>query len=246
RKDLYVVPISVKDARTTGPADLVFKGWSDGAYNVVFSWSPDGNNLALVHEDEIWVVPLSGGKPTQITDTPEEERWIKWSPDGKMISYHVDAKTKRSLHVVPASGGKSTMVLDDCKTAKWSPSSEEFTVYSEGNISIITLDGKTIRHIVNQNDLDIDDLTTPKWSPDGKHLAFIGYKTGEEDRLFMIPAGGGRVTELAPDDNTEKYGLGWSPDGKWISYLTDEAVKVRPEGTMWEADFEEIVEKLGK
>jgi len=243
-KDLYVVPISVEDARTTGPADLVFEGWSAGSYNVVFSWSPDGKNLALIHEDEIWVVPLSGGKPIQITDTPERERWIDWSPDGKMISYYVDAKTKRSLHVIPASGGKSTMVLDDCKTANWSPNSQEFAVLSEENISIFTIDGHKKRHIIDLKDLDLDDSSSPRWSPDGKHLAFIGWATGEEDRLYMIPSGGGQVTELAPGDNGEIHGLNWSPDGKWISFLTNEVIKVRPEGTMWEADFEEILEKL--
>jgi len=243
-EDLYVVPISVEDARTTGPAELVFERWSAGAYNVVFSWSPDGNNLALVHEDEIWVVPLSGGKPTQITDTPEEERWINWSPDGKMISYHVDAKTKRSLNVVPASGGKSTMVLDDCKTASWSSNSQELAFLSGNNISIISLDGYQKKHIINLEDLDLDDSSSPKWSPDGECIAFIGYKTGNEDRIFTIPSMGGKVTELAPDDNASKYGLRWSPDGKWISYLTDESVKVRPEGILWEANFEEVVEKL--
>ena len=41
-----------------------------------------------------------------------------------------------------------------------------------------------------------------------------------------------------------KYSMYWSPDGKWISYLTEESVKVRPEGILWEADFNEVIEKL--
>jgi len=252
KEDLYVVPISVKDARTTGPADLIFEGWSAGAYNVVFSWSPDGNNLALVHENDIWIVPLSGGKPTQITNTPEEEIWISWSPDGEMIAYFVDSKMVRSFQVIPASGGNSTKVLDDCKSASWSPDSKEFAVYSGESMSIITLDGQTIRHIIKQdeNDLRFEDFYAPKWSPDGKYLAFIGYKTKtekEKSRLFIISAKGGKVTELAPEDNAKyKNGICWSPDGKWLLYFTEETVKVRPEGTMWEADFEEILEKLAK
>jgi len=136
------------------------------------------------------------------------------------------------------------MVLDDCKTANWSPNSQEFAVLSEENISIFTIDGHKKRHIIDLKDLDLDDSSSPRWSPDGKHLAFIGWATGEEDRLYMIPSGGGQVTELAPGDNGEIHGLNWSPDGKWISFLTNEVIKVRPEGTMWEADFEEILEKL--
>jgi hypothetical protein len=40
--------------------------------------------------------------------------------------------------------------------------------------------------------------------------------------------------------------LSWSPDGKWIAYNPYKPVKVRPESTIWEADFEEIKEKLLK
>ena len=37
-----------------------------------------------------------------------------------------------------------------------------------------------------------------------------------------------------------------SPDGKWIVYSPEVAFKVRPENTLWEADFDEILEKLAK
>jgi Tol biopolymer transport system component/TolA-binding protein len=247
RKDLYVVPISVKDTRTTGPADLVFEGWSMAAYNVDFSWSPDGSKIALTQDNDIWVVPLTGGKPNRITNTPEKESWIRWSPDGKMISFYTHSKSIRTLNVISASGGNSSIVLNDCRFTAWSPDSKEFAVYSGGNISIISLDGKTIKQIFNQNDLNLDNMSAPEWSPDGNNLAFIGYKSKEnESRLFMIPSGGGKITELAPDDGSEKSTVYWSPDGKWIGFLTEETVKVRPAGSLWEADFGEIIDKLEK
>jgi hypothetical protein len=57
----------------------------------------------------------------------------------------------------------------------------------------------------------------------------------------------GKVTRLADENlNDFKYGLDWSPDGIWLSYLGYENVKVRSEGSLWEADFEEIKEKLAK
>jgi Tol biopolymer transport system component len=40
--------------------------------------------------------------------------------------------------------------------------------------------------------------------------------------------------------------LSWSPDGKWIAYSPEKPVKVRPQSTIWEADFNEIKEKLAK
>jgi Tol biopolymer transport system component len=39
----------------------------------------------------------------------------------------------------------------------------------------------------------------------------------------------------------------WSPDGKWISYFSeDEEVKTRPEGVIWELDVEESLAKIAK
>jgi Tol biopolymer transport system component len=244
-KDLYVIPISVKDARTTGPAEMVFEGWTAGAYNVVFSWSPDGKNLAIIHEAEIWKVPLSGDEPVQLTKNTEGESWINWSPDGKMLAYVVETNSIRSLHMIPATGGKSTQVLADFRTASCSPNVQEISVLFDDNISIVGLDGQIKRQIIKLKELDVDDASSPKWSPDGQHLAFIGYKRGEEkSRLFTIPSEGGNVTELVLDDDAYKYSLRWSPDGKWISYLTEESTKARPESFMWEADFEEVVENL--
>jgi hypothetical protein len=42
------------------------------------------------------------------------------------------------------------------------------------------------------------------------------------------------------------YGHFWSPAGKWICYCYEEMEKVRLEDTLWEADFNEILEKLAK
>jgi Tol biopolymer transport system component len=35
----------------------------------------------------------------------------------------------------------------------------------------------------------------------------------------------------------------WSPDGKWISYSSDEQMRTRPEGTIWEADVSEFLSR---
>ena len=247
KKDLYIVPFSLEKARTTGPARLVFEGWSGGAYNVNISWSADGTKLAVVHEGDIWVVPLVEGNPVQITNTAESERWVNWSPDGKMISYIIPSKQTAILHVIPEAGGIPRVISNTCNGAEWSPDGKSFALFSNGELQIVSLTGTKLQHIANKKDWGlVDNRIEPQYSPDGKYLAFIS-NNGDNSFIIIYSFETKQITRLG-DDNLEdyKYGLLWSPDGKWLSYLTEEGVKVRPEGVLWEADFEEVKEKLLK
>jgi Tol biopolymer transport system component len=86
---------------------------------------------------------------------------------------------------------------------------------------------------------------SPCLSPDGKHFAFVGYEDGDRSLIIKYSFDSKKITRLGDDNLFDyKYGLRWSPDGKWLSYLTYEEVKVRPEGSLWETDFDKVKQKL--
>jgi len=249
RKDLYIIPFSMEEAKTTGPAKLIFKDWTGGAHNVTFSWSPDGNKIALIHEDDIWTVNLKNGEKIQITDTNDNERWLDWSPDGKIIRYLIKNNQNWDLYIVSENGGSSELIFKNFKTFNWSPDGKKAAIESENEIKIISTEtGKVLENIVSTEELGVERFySSGNFSPDGKHLAFIcdynenGYKTVLYKYSFKTK----EITRLTDGTNNGfQYALQWSPDSKWISYLIEENVKVRPEGVLWEADFEEVKEKL--
>ncbi|HCO96566.1 MAG TPA: hypothetical protein DIU00_21945 [Phycisphaerales bacterium] len=246
-EDLFAVPISLQEAQTTGSAVKVFDGWNKTGlgYNVVASWSPDGSKIAVIHRGDVWIISVEGDEPIQITKTPELEIYPAWSPDGKMVSYETILQNARHLYVVPASGGKAKKILELPGTRKyaygWSVDSKKLAFESEGIISIVPVDGSKTQHIAKLQDLGIKGLFCLCWSQDGKSIACI---EGNSGPVFIIPAEGGKATILATDDNSSKYSLSWSPDSKWITYSSERTVKIRPEGTIWEADFDEILTKV--
>jgi WD40 repeat protein len=250
-QDLYVAPFSVKEAKTTGSARKIFKDWSGGAYNATTSWSPDGKKLAMTHEGNIWMVPLDTGIPVQITDTPEEERWINWSPDGQWISYKTfnQAKKTETLHVIKPGADSSLILHRNCyRETVWKHDNKGILIFSDGVLQEISLDGILQEKILSLQDLEIEVFESPCLSPDGKHFAFVGYESyesGERSMIIKYSFDSKKVTKLALEDGQDyKYSISWSPDGKWIAYLTYEEIKVRPEGYLWEADFDEVIEKL--
>ncbi len=248
--DLFVVPISLQDARTTGSAIKVFDGLYRGlGTNVTTSWSPDGNKLAVIHRMDVWIASSNGDKPVQITKTPGMEIWPGWSPDGRMINYMASSGGgTRIFYFRPASGGKATKIPGAGRTSAWSPDSKKLVFESEGLISVVSIADGGTQQIAKLKDLGLDKVFTLCWSPDGKYIACVGnhIEKGDSGPIFIIPLEGGKATTLVTDDNSSKYRLFWSPDGKWISYNSEGPVKVRPEGTMWEADFEEILKKASR
>jgi len=56
----------------------------------------------------------------------------------------------------------------------------------------------------------------PVWSPDGRHIAFISDKSGE-DEIYVIPQdGSGEPRQVTTGADTYKYRIVWSPDSEKI------------------------------
>ena len=260
KEDLYVVPFSFKEARTDGPAVMVFEGRDKKPVGFgrrdEWTWSPDGKKLAVVHEGDIWVTSADKGEPVNITQSPQQESFPVWSPNGRMIAfmmqYDEKGEDKQSLHFIPATGGKAVKLLDmsvrvtDKEGLDWSPDGKELAVVSEGKISVIKIPGGDTREIFDLEELGVNRVISLSWVPDGKNFAFIGEKD-DACRIFLITENGDKVTELAADDKNWKDWLYPSPDGKWISYDSEGEVKVRSEGTIWEVDFDKLIKaKTGR
>jgi Tol biopolymer transport system component len=206
----------------------------------------DGSKLALCHKNDIWIAYTNGDQPYQLTNTPEErEKWPGWSPDGETVNYGI--MPGGGFYTIPASGGNVSKILNKLRGCTWSPDSKKIAFISpEMMISIIPVAGGKTRSIFDFNDHDIDQAWGLHWSAGSNNLIFIGrrFQTEEGTSIFTIPSKGGKLTEITTSDHGEKYGFYFSHDGKWISYYGEGSIKMRPEGSLWEADFEEVVTNL--
>ncbi|MBN1388883.1 MAG: PD40 domain-containing protein [Bacteroidales bacterium] len=260
KEDLYSVPVSAEDARITGPAVKIFDAWyRAGAYNIIFSFSPNGEKVALIHEGDIWIAYTNGDNPIQISKIPERGGYLRWTPDSKALL--IDISSGWSLLENPGPQGRIIKLLDEGKKIEcpqWnieiSPDNTRFAVLTDENIKIIFINDKGSTEVLDISSLKLKSCYDLKWSPDGKNLAFIGTKEMEDKAsfpdgktcIYNIPVDGGPPVRVAPDDDDYKWALSWSCDGKWIAYSPEKPVKVRPESTIWEADFDEILEKMAK
>jgi dipeptidyl aminopeptidase/acylaminoacyl peptidase len=63
--------------------------------------------------------------------------------------------------------------------------------------------------------------TSPRWSPDGKQLAFISSREGDDEQIFLMPASGGEASATTKGKRSVEEFV-WSPDGKQIAFLAPE------------------------
>ena len=63
------------------------------------------DQIAFVYGGDIWVMPKAGGTAMQVTHSPGEESWPRFSPDGNEIAYTAAYNGNADVYVMPASGG---------------------------------------------------------------------------------------------------------------------------------------------
>lgn len=194
--------------------------------------SPDGKKV-LFHGNKkgvagmhIWTVPIEGGEPTQIIQSPLSDAFPTWSPDGKTISFLRQEKTadgnsvKTSLCIISAEGDNLRVLVPDPVKLKsgphsmcWSPDSKSIVYYckEDGKIKTIPIDNGESEVLAELHKGDQDTWIT--FSPDGKKILYTANK-----KIWIISLDGGEPVEIKTGLDTQPVNLTWAPDGEKIAF----------------------------
>jgi dipeptidyl aminopeptidase/acylaminoacyl peptidase len=123
--------------------------------------------------------------------------------------------------------------------------SEIMTDRRYSSLWVVNFDGTDHRPLTTGNFND----TAPRWSPDGAQLAYVSNRDGSPQiyRRWMDTGQTAKLTSL----QSPPAGLGWSPDGKWISFtalVPDTPRQIAkmpapPEGAKW-AEPAKVIDQL--
>ncbi len=88
------------------------------------AFSPDGNQLAFVWDGggdgffHLYVKLVSGGDMLQLTDSPANDRYPVWSPDGREIAFARRTESGYEVRTVPALGGAERRLAESTAIPK--------------------------------------------------------------------------------------------------------------------------------
>lgn len=134
--------------------------------------------ITFVYGGDIWIMPKTGGTAIQVTHSPGEESWPKFSPDGKSIAYTASYNGNQDVYVLPTTGGVPTRVTYQSHADRlidWHPDGERLLFASRREL------GQRASNqffLVSKNGGFPEKLAIPygelaSFSPDGNHLAYI-------------------------------------------------------------------------
>jgi serine/threonine protein kinase/Tol biopolymer transport system component len=200
--------------------------------------SPNGQtvyySIGTPGEEGIYAMPWEGGTSRQLVKISTDEA-IHWgwpiftlSPDGRMLAYITKPDEAFALFTVPASGGEPGLLTkistrSDGVWAEWSPDSTELAYATDSGLYIINAGSGESRKVdILQKDSDFWQWQSIRWSPDGKLLSAESTRNDSRNRMkeiFVVPASGGELRQLAPSDEYSRVGLEWHPDGQRLTYF---------------------------
>jgi dipeptidyl aminopeptidase/acylaminoacyl peptidase len=64
--------------------------------------------------------------------------------------------------------------------------------------------------------------SSPRWSPDGKRLAFLSNRDGDDQQIYLMRADGGEAAAITKGKRSVSN-FAWAPDGKQIAFLAPDA-----------------------
>lgn len=91
--------------------------------------SPDGRTIAFTYKGDIFTVPVSGGRATQITSNPSYDTAPVWSPDSKNLAFASDREGAMNVYLTTSQGGQAKRLTFN--------SSSEIPVAFDGNHNVI-------------------------------------------------------------------------------------------------------------
>lgn len=149
--------------------------------------SPDGDEIAFIVHGDVYVTSVEYKTTKQITDTPEQERDVDFSPDGRSLVYASERDGLWQIY-------QASLVKEDEK---------QFTYATEIKEERLTTSSKT--------------SFQPQYSPDGKEVAFLEDRTAirvmnlksKKVRTVMD-----KKYQYSYSDGDQWFQ--WSPDSKWI------------------------------
>lgn len=200
--------------------------------------SPDGKEIVFIARGEVFVTSVDGKMTKRITNTPEQERFVQFGPDGKSIVYSREADGRWHIFQSTRTREKeepfffASTVLEekpllsnayDNYLAVFSPDGKKMAyVEDRRTIKIMDLERKEATTILTGDDLFhmSDGDKYYRWSPDSEWLLLGWSRSLSNSEVLLVSADGEQRINLT-NSGYGDYRPKWVNEGKQMLWFSN-------------------------
>lgn len=219
---LYIYDLATADVKLISDSPRSCRDAMWIGSNVYYNSDKDG-------KFNLWAYDTASGKTTQVTKNRDWDiRWpssdgtdkIIYERDGELEILDVRSKKAVKLSInVPNDGinrrRRQVSVNSLISSYALSPKGERALFAARGDIFTAPIEKGGTRNLTRSSDAN-DRF--PTWSPDGKTVAFISDKSGEDEVWIAAQDGSTPPVQLSTSAPGQKTGPSWSADSKMIAF----------------------------
>lgn len=244
---------AIRIAADTEGKELIRQIRNSGAYNIKLS--PNGKEIGFVMHGDVYVTSIEYRTTKQITNTPEQERYIDFSPDGRTIIYDSERNGVWQIYATTMKNkdekqfAYATELVEERLTQsdqtsfqpKFSPDGKQIAFWeNRGTLRVMDAKGKNVKtamdgkFVYSYSDGDIDFT----WSPDSKWLlsSYIGVGGWNNSDIALVNASGNGEIHNLTESGYNESNAKWVLDGKAMLFYSDRA-GYRSHGN-WGAEYD--------
>lgn len=244
---------AIRIAADTEGKELIRQIRNSGAYNIKLL--PNGKEIGFVMHGDVYVTSIEYRTTKQITNTPEQERYIDFSPDGRTIIYDSERNGVWQIYATTMKNkdekqfAYATELVEERLTQsdqtsfqpKFSPDGKQIAFWeNRGTLRVMDAKGKNVKtamdgkFVYSYSDGDIDFT----WSPDSKWLlsSYIGVGGWNNSDIALVNASGNGEIHNLTESGYNESNAKWVLDGKAMLFCSDRA-GYRSHGS-WGAEYD--------
>jgi tricorn protease len=202
-------PRASRDAMWVGNT-VYYNSDRDGKFNL-YAYDTETKKTSQITRNRDWDIRWASS---------DGDRRIVYERDGEIEVLDTPSKKAQRLSIIVPDDGvykrrRQVSVANLITSYSLSPKGERAIFSARGDIFSAPVEKGVVRNLTASSDAND---RSPAWSPDGRWVAYISDKTGEEEIWIAAQDGSTPPQQVSSGGKAQRYSPEWSSDSKKIAF----------------------------
>ena len=184
--------------------------------------SPSAKRAVVTVRGDVFTVPAEKGEPVRLTETPaRRERDVRWSPDGRTISFLAEVGDDYELFLLDRETGEERQLTSGTGSwilaHRWSPDSRRIAFVDRAQ-RLVSVDVETGAAVTIDRGTE-SMIGSFSWSGDGAWVTYAKQDVNGYGSIFLSPSDRAAPTRVTSDKFLESSPA-FDPEGRYLYFVS--------------------------